>query len=180
MLDSDAHIGAPADSPESSTPAPRRRRRSASRPAGPPKAIEPTPAPAEIAPTPEPESVEAEWSEVPVDAPVVESAPEPVAEEVDARADQMTEQHRMQAAMNSEARAELAQLRESKPLIARQLGEWHEDDGPVAWWAWCGHEWAGEPAWIGTPNSSDWPGYHTHWTPHPEQPDAHGIGEKTP
>ena len=117
MLDSDAHIGAPADSPESSTPAPRRRRRSASRPAGPPKAIEPTPAPAEIAPTPEPESVEAEWSEVPVDAPVVESAPEPVAEEVDARADQMTEQHRMQAAMNSEARAELAQLRESrKPL----------------------------------------------------------------
>ena len=63
---------------------------------------------------------------------------------------------------------------------ARQLGEWHEDDGPVAWWAWCGHEWAGEPAWIGTPNSSDWPGYHTHWTPHPEQPDAHGIGEKTP
>ena len=33
------------------------------------------------------------------------------------RADQMTEQHRMQAAMNSEARAELAQLRESrKPL----------------------------------------------------------------
>lgn len=64
---------------------------------------------------------------------------------------------------------------ERKPLIARQLGEWHEDDGPVAWWAWCGHGWAGEPAWIGTPNSSDWPGYHTHWTPHPQLPAAHDI-----
>lgn len=37
------------------------------------------------------------------------------------RADQMTEQHRMQAAMNSEARAELAQLRESKPLSDCQI-----------------------------------------------------------
>lgn len=61
---------------------------------------------------------------------------------------------------------------EHKPLIARQLGEWHEDDGPVAWWAWCGHEWAGEPAWIGTPLCDTWPGYHTHWTPHPDFPNA--------
>ncbi|WP_296561195.1 hypothetical protein [Pigmentiphaga sp.] len=51
------------------------------------------------------------------------------------------------------------------PLIARAIAEWHEDDGPVMWWAWCGHEWAGEPPWCGTPLSSDWPGYHTHWTP---------------
>ena len=36
------------------------------------------------------------------------------------RADQMTEQHRMQAKMNSEARAKLAQLRESKPLSDEQ------------------------------------------------------------
>ena len=56
------------------------------------------------------------------------------------------------------------------PLIARSLAEWHEQDGNVAWWAWNGREWAGEPAWIGTPNCEDWPGYHTHWTPHPEQP----------
>lgn len=56
------------------------------------------------------------------------------------------------------------------PLIARSLAEWHEDDGCVAWWAWNGREWAGEPAWIGNPNCEDWPGYHTHWTPHPEQP----------
>ncbi len=56
------------------------------------------------------------------------------------------------------------------PLIARSLAEWHEQDGNVAWWAWNGREWAGEPAWIGTPNCEEWPGYHTHWTPHPEQP----------
>lgn len=37
------------------------------------------------------------------------------------------------------------------PLIARSLAEWHEQDGNVAWWAWNGREWAGEPAWIGTP-----------------------------
>lgn len=55
-------------------------------------------------------------------------------------------------------------------LIARQLGEWHEDDGPAMWWAWNGHGWAGEPAWCGQPTDSDWPGYHTHWTPHPPMP----------
>jgi hypothetical protein len=53
---------------------------------------------------------------------------------------------------------------------ARPKREWHEDYGPVVWWAWCGAAWAGEPAWIGTPNDSDWPGYHTHWTPHPAMP----------
>lgn len=60
------------------------------------------------------------------------------------------------------------------PLIARALDEWHEDDGPVMWWAWNGNAsgWAGEPAWCGTPLSSDWPGYHTHWTPHPTFPPA--------
>ncbi|MCY1224820.1 hypothetical protein D9M72_369950 [compost metagenome] len=51
------------------------------------------------------------------------------------------------------------------PLLARALDEWHEDDGPVMWWAWCGHEWAGEAPWCGTPHYQDWPGYHTHWTP---------------
>ena len=56
------------------------------------------------------------------------------------------------------------------PLIARALSEWDEEDGAAMWWAWCGHEWAGEPAWCGKPIDSDWPGYHTHWTPHPEFP----------
>lgn len=64
------------------------------------------------------------------------------------------------------------------PLIARQLAEWHDDDGPVMWWAWCGHDWAGEPAWCGTPNDSDWPGYHTHWTPHPAMPMQPAKGDK--
>jgi hypothetical protein len=55
---------------------------------------------------------------------------------------------------------------------ARALAEWHEDDGNVMWFAWCGHEWAGEPAWCGRPDDSDWPGYHTHWVPHPKFPPA--------
>lgn len=61
-------------------------------------------------------------------------------------------------------------LGQQRPLIARSLAEWHENDGNVMWWAWCGRGWAGEPAWCGTPNDSDWPGYHTHWTQHPSQP----------
>lgn len=56
------------------------------------------------------------------------------------------------------------------PLLARALAEWHEEDGYAAWWAITNCGWASEPAWIGTPLSSDWPGYHTHWTPHPEIP----------
>jgi len=58
------------------------------------------------------------------------------------------------------------------PLLARSLSEWHEDDGTVVWWAWNGEQrgWAGEAAYIGSPLSDDWPGYHTHWTPHPKQP----------
>ena len=55
----------------------------------------------------------------------------------------------------------------TEPLIARSRGEWHEDDGPVVWWSWNGHGWAGESPWCGTPLDSDWPGYHTHWTPAP-------------
>jgi len=56
---------------------------------------------------------------------------------------------------------------------ARPLSEWHEDDGPVTWWKFP----VDEPAWIGTPNSSDWPGYHTHWTPHPPMPLGVQTGE---
>lgn len=50
---------------------------------------------------------------------------------------------------------------------ARPLSEWHEDDGPVVWWLFPVHE----PAWIGTPLDDGWPGYHTHWTPHPKPPE---------
>ena len=64
----------------------------------------------------------------------------------------------------------------TEPLIARSRGEWHEDDGPVVWWSWDGHGWAGESPWCGTPLDSDWPGYHTHWTPAPPPPtSAEGV-----
>lgn len=65
----------------------------------------------------------------------------------------------------------------TEPLIARWRGEWHEDDGSVVWWSWNGHGWAGESPWCGTPLDSDWPGYHTHWTPAPPPPtSAEGVG----
>ena len=88
MLDSDAPITGATPESADSTPAPAtppRRRRAASRPAGPPKAIEPTPAPAAIAPpAAEPESVEAEWAEVPATPePEVIVEPEPVDDEPD-------------------------------------------------------------------------------------------------
>lgn len=54
------------------------------------------------------------------------------------------------------------------PLLARPLNEWHEDMGDVVWWKFP----VDEPAWIGSPLASDWPGYHTHWTPHPAVPEA--------
>jgi hypothetical protein len=46
---------------------------------------------------------------------------------------------------------------------ARPLGEWHEDVGPVMWWRFP----IEEAPFCGTPTGSDWPGYHTHWTPIP-------------
>lgn len=48
----------------------------------------------------------------------------------------------------------------------RPLAEWYEDHGNVVWWAFP----VNEPAWIGKPIDDDWPGYHTHWTPHPPVP----------
>lgn len=80
-------------------------------------------------------------------------------------------------------------------MKAKTLEEWSEEDGDVVWWAWDSknEEWLGEPAYIGTPldlgqtvevefrsntgefihshNVGGWPGYHTHWTPHPELPE---------
>jgi hypothetical protein len=44
---------------------------------------------------------------------------------------------------------------------AQPESEWHEDVGPVLWWAFP----VQEPPYVGTPLDSDWPGYHTHWTP---------------
>jgi hypothetical protein len=51
---------------------------------------------------------------------------------------------------------------------AQPLDVWHEDVGPVLWWCFP----IDEPPWVGGPNDSDWPGYHTHWTPLPPIPET--------
>jgi hypothetical protein len=64
---------------------------------------------------------------------------------------------------------ELKELRTLKR--ARPLDEWHEDLGPVLWWKFP----IEEAPYAGDPLCSDWPGYHTHWTPLciPENPTEH-------
>lgn len=52
----------------------------------------------------------------------------------------------------------LAGLEAKKP---RPLDDWHEDVGDVLWWRFP----INEPPYVGTPLDSDWPDYHTHWTP---------------
>lgn len=71
------------------------------------------------------------------------------------------------------AEARLAQA-EGGPKVTevRPLDEWHEDYGDAVWWTWQDGQWLGEPSYIGGPNDSDWPGYHTHWSPHPAFPAA--------
>lgn len=82
----------------------------------------------------------------------------------------------------------------------RALSEWHEDMGSVVWWCWREGGWLGEPAYIGTPldlgqtvevtlaafgvdklmraHVGGWPGYHTHWTSHPDFPNPPHGGPK--
>ena len=50
---------------------------------------------------------------------------------------------------------------ERAPVVARPLAEWHEDMGAVLWWLLP----VDDPPYCGQPGDSDWPGYHTHWTP---------------
>lgn len=56
-------------------------------------------------------------------------------------------------------RARVAELETAK--TPRLKDEWHEGIGPVLWWALP----VAEPPFSGTPMDSDWPDYHTHWTP---------------
>lgn len=68
---------------------------------------------------------------------------------------------------------------------ARPLSAWHEDDGPVLWWAFHVQEapYVGSPLDLGQTvevhthagmvsrfQVGGWPGYHTHWTPLPPTP----------
>lgn len=54
-----------------------------------------------------------------------------------------------------------------EPPVARPLEEWHEDYGDVLWWKFP----IEEPPYVGSPLCSDWPEYHTHWTPLPPLPE---------
>ena len=62
-----------------------------------------------------------------------------------------------------------------KNPVVRAVSQYGDGKGGV-WWLWNGHGWAGDSPWCGTPLDSDWPGYHTHWTPAPPAPtSAEGV-----
>lgn len=48
-------------------------------------------------------------------------------------------------------------------IEAKPLDDWHEEIGNCLWWVFP----VQEPPYVGTPHDSDWPEYHTHWTPIP-------------
>lgn len=66
-----------------------------------------------------------------------------------------------------------------KVTEVRPLDDWHEDCGYVVWWTWGDGEWLGEPSYIGSPLCDDWPGYHTHWSPHPPFPSALAASQES-
>lgn len=46
----------------------------------------------------------------------------------------------------------------------RPLSEWRDDFHTVIWYKLP----IDEPPYVGTPHDCDWPGYHTHWSPLPD------------
>ncbi|AIQ70378.1 hypothetical protein PGRAT_24155 [Paenibacillus graminis] len=46
-------------------------------------------------------------------------------------------------------------------ITAQSIDDWHEDYGDVLWWTFP----IQEPPYCGSPLDSNWPDYHTHWTP---------------
>lgn len=48
-----------------------------------------------------------------------------------------------------------------RTVKAQPRDEWHEDYGDVLWWTFP----VEEPPYCGSPLDTDWPDYHTHWTP---------------
>lgn len=66
----------------------------------------------------------------------------------------------------AEQRVALTALRKTHAVVtvlARPGEEYHEDMGNVLWWRFP----IVEPPYVGMPDDSDWPGYHTHFTPIP-------------
>jgi hypothetical protein len=50
--------------------------------------------------------------------------------------------------------------------VALPLEDWHDGVGPCLWWTTP----VTEPPYAGDPRDTDWPGYHTHFTPLPPAP----------
>lgn len=69
----------------------------------------------------------------------------------------------IKGAASEAARDEMRKLLQ-QPQVARPLHEWHEDFGDALWWSFVFIE----VPYVGSPLDSDWPGYHTHWTPLPK------------
>ncbi len=46
-------------------------------------------------------------------------------------------------------------------VYAQHLEKWHEDFGSMLWWFFP----ITEDPYVGSPLDTNWPGYHTHWTP---------------
>jgi hypothetical protein len=70
---------------------------------------------------------------------------------------QLAERLQKLSELASRARAALSQ---PEPT-ARPEDEYHEDMGAVLWWRFP----IDEPPYCGSPLDSEWPGYHTHFTP---------------
>ncbi len=78
---------------------------------------------------------------------------------IDAAAEKMVDG--LVAASRTAAGKRTAIAKAAPAPVARPISEWHEDSGSALWWRFP----IEEPPYSGTPLDSDWPGYHTHWTP---------------
>lgn len=91
---------------------------------------------------------------------------------------------RMEGVYRLQVTAILTAALSDQVVVPRPLSEWHEDMGPMLWWCWeppkaferiaervvsSAHngQWLGEAPYCGAPLDTDWPDYHTHFTPIP-------------
>ncbi|URI08959.1 hypothetical protein MW290_25660 [Aquincola tertiaricarbonis] len=68
--------------------------------------------------------------------------------------------------LHIESAQQLVAYLETGAAVARPLEEWDESMGDCLWWKFP----VEEACYVGHPNCDDWPGYHTHFTPHPAMP----------
>ncbi|OMF37452.1 hypothetical protein BK133_05190 [Paenibacillus sp. FSL H8-0548] len=70
----------------------------------------------------------------------------------------------------------VTRLKQFEDAVApHPIDEWHEDIGDVLWWLFP----IQEPPYCGSPLDSNWPNFHTHWTPLiiPGEPDFQNSKE---